>query len=104
MKVVDLKSELEKFENEGKIKGQNVEVITAGQKYFIQEVDITTEQVTIKVTRKNFIGSTPRALLSTLKNASAGANLNILNADKNQATTLAGVFYSDSAIELTTEA
>lgn len=103
MKVVDLKSELEKLETAGKIKDQNVEVITAGQKYFIEEVDITTELVTLKVTRRNFIASTPRSLLATLKNASNGADLTIVNADKNQNTSLASIFYSDNAIELTTD-
>ena len=104
MKVVDLKNELEKLEAAGKIKDQNVEVITLGQKYFIADVDITTELVTLKVTRKNFVAKTPRGLLSTLKNASAGAALNILNTDKGQNTNLSGVYASDYAIELTAEA
>lgn len=104
MKVIDLKAQLEKFESEGKISAQNVEVITAGQKYFIEEVDITTTQVTLNVTRRNYIPNGPRHLLSSLKNASEGAELSIMNIDKKQATTLTGVFYSDSCIELTTEA
>ncbi len=104
MKVIDLKAQLEKFETEGKINGQNVEVITAGQKYFIEDVDITTNLVTLNVTRRNFIPNGPRHLLSSLKNASEGAELSIMNIDKKQATTLAGIFYSDTCIELTTEA
>lgn len=104
MKVIDLKAQLEKYESEGKISDQNVEVITAGQKYFIENVDITTGLVTLNVTRRNYIPNGPRHLLASLKNASEGADLAIMNIDKKQATTLTGVFYSDNCIELTTEA
>lgn len=104
MKVVDLKAELEKLETSGKISTQNVEVITAGQKYFIENIDITSDLVTLKVTRRNFIPNGPRTLLSNLKNASEGAEISILNTDKNQTTKIEGIFHSNNSVEITTQA